>query len=199
MGTTKMITLETIYNKVAKWNSDRYTRVYSHELTFSLLEEEATEYFTAESDVERLDALCDICYVAMGGLWKLGLSEKEHEFTWHEAIEQVNMLNGIFIMEPIHAASSLITLFNAEDFDASMTAVRLHAIISLCQFQMSLMDLSPFQHLEALNVVCISNATKSIKKTDASIKANAGDKGAYYVSPTAGLLAILEARETCDA
>ena len=65
----------TIIQRVVDWNSARYPQVYNHQLQVSLLTEEVQELAEAqESPVDTLDALCDITYVAIGAMWKLGLS-----------------------------------------------------------------------------------------------------------------------------
>ena len=71
--------------RIIHWNHQRYNQDFDHSLTFKLLDEELAEFNDAETDVDKLDALVDIVYVAIGAMWKLGLTK------WHinEAIQVV--------------------------------------------------------------------------------------------------------------
>lgn len=63
--------------RITYWNSQRYKQVFDHKLTFRLLDEEVDELYRASTDIDKLDALVDIVYVAIGAMWKLGLSPEQ--------------------------------------------------------------------------------------------------------------------------
>lgn len=71
--------MSTVFDRVALWNGMRYEQVNSPDLTARLLYEECHEYDASTNNVDRLDALCDIIYVAIGGMWKMGLSPVQIE------------------------------------------------------------------------------------------------------------------------
>ena len=63
--------------RIADWNAARYDQDYSPNLQVALLAEEVGELASAKTDVDKLDALVDIIYIATGGMWKLGLSPEQ--------------------------------------------------------------------------------------------------------------------------
>ena len=66
-------------NRVVKWNNERYKQEPNGELTADLLFDEIVEYKDAiyGAEVDQLDALVDIIYVAIGGMWKMGLTPSQ--------------------------------------------------------------------------------------------------------------------------
>lgn len=69
--------MKDIINRVINWNSERYDQEFDHRLTRNLLKEETLEFEESVNDVDRLDALVDTIYVALGAMWKLGLNDKQ--------------------------------------------------------------------------------------------------------------------------
>lgn len=63
--------------RIVSWNSARYEQEYDHTLTCDLMHEEFQELCASTADVDKLDALVDITYVAIGAMWKLGLSDEQ--------------------------------------------------------------------------------------------------------------------------
>lgn len=63
--------------RIVRWNGCRYPQVHSQSLTEELLEEEIEEFRTAETLVDKVDALVDGIYIAVGAMWKLGLTEDQ--------------------------------------------------------------------------------------------------------------------------
>jgi predicted HAD superfamily Cof-like phosphohydrolase len=59
-----------IFNRVIEWNRTRSNVVYSRELEYSMLLEELTEYKDARDELQELDAICDLAFVAIGTLYK---------------------------------------------------------------------------------------------------------------------------------
>lgn len=178
----------TAFVSVCDWNSKRYEREYNHELSVNLILEEYLEFLEAkDNEVEKLDAIADIQFVALGCLWKLG--KEQLDFTEANALTNTLLQTG---MPPICNISSLIASFN--NYDTGIELDTFYMIIfNLCSVQAQHeLGLDNEQIMDALLAVCKSNNTKSIKKTASDVKANDGDKGTYYVPPTKNLKKILE-------
>lgn len=71
--------MKNIIKKITTWNSKRYNQEYSKKLTESLLTEEIQEFLNSKNETDQLDALCDIIYVAIGAMWKIGLNKEQIE------------------------------------------------------------------------------------------------------------------------
>ena len=176
-----------VFERVCNWNAQRYAQEYNHELTLALLKEEYKEWCEAKTKVEKLDAVCDITYVAMGALWKLGdgfVYEKvQHAFLHFEGLLDAE------VADPMYLASAFLddaTYVEQED------DIWIYHILAVAGSQALCMGLNLEQYEEAMNIVCDSNDSKSIKKTASDVKANDGDKGAYFVAPEPRLTALLE-------
>ena len=63
--------------RICYWNSERYEQEFDKALTTMILAEELGELASAKEEVDQLDALIDLVYIAIGGMWKLGL--KPHQ------------------------------------------------------------------------------------------------------------------------
>lgn len=184
--------METCFQRVCTWNKLRYDREFNRELLVALLKEEFEEWVDATEDVDRLDGLMDVIYVAMGGLWKLDLTEEQmgqaHEAGYNgckalaDASEDANI--GYFIAPYIYGMKNQNS---TEDSAGSCFAIIYLAIGQACS-----MGLTLKQVYEALNIVCDSNASKSVKKTASDVKANGNDKGEFFRPPEPRLRALLE-------
>lgn len=184
------ISLGDILKRVSNWNSKRYERQYDRNLSVNLIAEELQEYMEATTDVDRLDALCDTVYVALGILWKINVDDEVLEYNADESNKQVARLLETNTFEPVQLAFTVLQAYKYDkDYPVALAA---QLLITLCMTQMSMMYLSHTDKIEALLVVCDSNDSKSIKKTAAHIKANDGDKGPYFTPPEARLGAILD-------
>ncbi|MBD3841940.1 MAG: hypothetical protein IE909_08655 [Campylobacterales bacterium] len=62
--------------EVCDWNEARYNVDYDKNLEYRMLTEELLEYFNAKNIVDEADALADLCFVAIGSLYKLCGSDK---------------------------------------------------------------------------------------------------------------------------
>jgi len=65
---------------ICNWNKDRYEQEFDSFLTYNLLYEEVDELYNAcmaSDNIEQIDALVDIIYVAIGALWKMGFSSEQ--------------------------------------------------------------------------------------------------------------------------
>lgn len=63
--------------RIIAWNKARYKQKFNHALTHALLAEEVSELLRAEHQVDVLDALVDVTYVAIGAMYKLGLTDQQ--------------------------------------------------------------------------------------------------------------------------
>lgn len=189
-----MLNLMDIYKRVGSWNEKRYERTYDHNLALNLLDEEYEEWLEANSPVKKLDALCDEVYVALGNLWKLDIPEEE--VADEEVLTLASLIVDNFIrgtgLRPIYIIPSFIDGMRTDP--EVPVLLGMHVIITACLTEMKLLGLESEDGLKALEAVCDSNDSKSVKKTDSTAKANDGDKGPYYVGPEARLQAILSAK-----
>jgi|SaaInlStandDraft_3_1057020.scaffolds.fasta_scaffold45561_2 predicted HAD superfamily Cof-like phosphohydrolase len=63
--------------RICTWNAKRYEQEFNKELAMNLLREELLEFYHAKEEVDELDALLDLVYVAFGAMWKMGLSSEQ--------------------------------------------------------------------------------------------------------------------------
>lgn len=178
--------MHKVFERVCNWNAKRYDQEYNHELTLSLLREEYKEWCEAKSPVERLDAICDITYVAMGALWKLGqglsFEKVQHAYLHFEGLLDAE------VAEPLYLAAAFLDDAHYEEQDDD---IWLYHILAVAGSQALCMGLTIEQYEAAMLVVCDSNDSKSVKKTASDVKANDGDKGVYFTPPEPRLQAIL--------
>lgn len=183
-----------IFERVAKWNSLRYDRVYNHDLAVALLEEELQEFFDAKTTVDQLDAMCDTIYVSIGILWKLNVDNHTLEYNTEESYRQTMLLLETNTLDPVYFANAVLKQYKYDnDYPATLAT---QMLVTLCMTQISAMGLNNEEAIEALLVVCDSNDSKSVKKVDADVKANAGDKGPYFTPPEPKLRMIIHKAET---
>lgn len=183
-----------VVRQTIAWNSARYDRVYSKELTMSLLVEEGTELQDSQSLTDVLDACGDITFVCIGALWKLGFDESEIENLILKSnlsgrpVEEVkniltdNVINLLYSPK-LRAIDNKLKLQE----EASIIVGYLYAVLAQ-------LDRINMQHefLPILKVIANSNDTKEIRsKTHYTVKANI-QKGSNFVPPTAGLKKLLQ-------
>lgn len=185
--------LQTVFARVAAWNAARYEQEYSNTLAVSLLREEYDEWLHSVTAVDKLDALCDITYVALGIVWKANVHPSMFGVAFSNSLTTVNMLVDSFELNPAYFIGSLIDVLEYEaDYPVAQSTTN---IIALSLAQALSMGLSEEQFIEALLVVCDSNDSKSVKKVASDIKANTGDKGVGFIPPEPRLLEILAKAE----
>ena len=178
-----------VIQRVNAWNEARYKREHNLALTVSLLREEQREWLEAKAPVDKLDALCDLVYVAMGALWKLDVADEDLDSMQDDAITIVS--NQVDCNE-LYPAMYNSTYIDVLEFDNDYPmAMSLHLIITSSFTEMSGLGLDQDQCLEAMLIVCDANDSKTITKTAADTKANV-DKGPYFKAPEARLEALLE-------
>lgn len=183
--------MNNVYNRVAIWNSRRYDREYNHALTVALLKEEFQEWLDAATAVDKLDALCDEVYVALGAIWKLNADDTD--VAYYE--ERAQLLYQAFVEhldEPHYGYTIAMHLAVLEYEQETPVLLSLHLVIKAAVCEMLGMGLSMEQVEKALLIVCDANDSKSIKKVNSAVKANDGDKGPLFKSPEPLLANLLE-------
>ena len=177
------------YERVANWNEARYCRVYSNELTCNMIDEELGEYFdNIDSEVEKLDALCDIMFVAFGALWKIGFDSLDEVVAANECGEDYSWLDKANSIPSIVLA---ISFSKAIRFGYIAPKKGLAIIIILAFAQAESNGYTGDQFKRAVLAVCDSNDTKAVERVSPDVKANL-NKGEQYVSPTKALTKIVE-------
>ena len=183
--------MQRVFTRVCNWNAKRYAQEYNKELTLSLLQEEFLEWAQAETEVDKLDALCDMTYVAMGGLWKLNAPEEESEANGKHSLTLIDNLVALNELNPAYFIATFLTVYMVDTHYPPIQMM--HHIIACSLAQMLSMGLDYNQCIEALLIVCDSNDTKSIHKTASNVKANVV-KGEFYRRPEPRLTELLEQR-----
>ena len=177
------------YERAANWNKQRYCRVYSNDLTCNMIDEELEEYFdNLENDVEKLDALCDIMFVAFGALWKMGFD-----------YDDVQLLESDLAIHSWACPDnrSMPSIVLAISFSKAMRFGYIApkdclALILALVFEQAISDgYTHDQFKRALLAVCDSNDTKAVERASFDVKANI-NKGKNYIPPTAALTLIVE-------
>jgi hypothetical protein len=178
----------TITDRVILWNKQRYEQEYNYDLAAQLLLEETSELFEAKSDIDKLDAIGDIFFVAIGVFWKLGLPNEVIQRIFHDldltkaTIEETNDLcNNIeyAIMEEVSDVIGAYPGIKLACYSAFICAL---GTLRGMNMQHTIYDI--------VHAICDSNHTKEIKgKTPSHIKANI-NKGKGYKPPTEALMNI---------
>ena len=183
------------FERVAAWNAQRYEQVLNTSLQHKLLVEEFTETKTALEPVERLDGHIDQIYVAMGGLWKLGLSHKD-AINFLTASEDYTGL--LTVQFDYNAAMKLIQgiIANVENpIDSNHMAMIMADIINLNYIALEKLGYTWDECYQAAEIVCDSNDSKVVQKVAANVKANDGNKGSSFIDPKPRLQVIVDAMQ----
>ena len=166
-----------VYQRVSEWNAARYARLYNKELALSLLREEYKEYLEATNPVDRLDALCDMAYVAMGVLWKLDVSDEDMQTAGQHSVQVISALLDINELNPVVMTSTYLDVLEYQkDYPPLVT---MNFIITACFTEIHGMGVDP---IAAMTIVCDSNDSKSVKRVAPHVKANI-DKGENFIPP----------------
>lgn len=179
---------KTITQHAIDWNAARYEKQFDFELSRSLLLEEICELFEAKTTVDKLDAIGDIIFVAIGVLWKLGLSDDEIKHIFYsrqlDTFDNIELHN--YMCSVMEYFAPRISSSNGEwpIFELTMYSVFVIAINAA-------RSLGFQEYLyEIVLCICKSNNTKSVVRTDSGVKANI-NKGSNYVPPTRDLMYIV--------
>jgi hypothetical protein len=189
--------LETYFNRVAAWNAARYEQQFDLPLAVRLLKEEYTEWCVAfkesqttldrEHVVEMLDAIGDVSFVALGVVWKANIDYK----TFEEAMLRVqdDISSAACTMPQLHPMFLVASAIDGFTYDNEVgIADSMAMIIHLCALEAKYhFSFGTDKYFEVVKVICDSNDTKVIAKASATEKANDGNKGSGYVSPTSAL------------
>ncbi len=180
------------FERVAKWNSLRYAQEFNETLQTNLALEEHDETLEATTDVDRLDGHVDQVYVAMGGLWKIGLEAAEaYSFLEAATVYSDMVTSDLEYNEVMYCISECIGQIASTS--GPRQAMALANIVALNYRAMMLLGYTVGECFQAADIVCDSNDSKSVKKTATDVKANAGDKGAFFIDPAPRLQTIVDA------
>lgn len=183
-----------IFKRVSNWNEARYPQEFNKALQLSLLREELQELIESTTEVDTLDALCDISFVALGGLWK-GKLEPGMD------ADVDNMLARHFgpcdYNDSIANLKAVFSTFEAKEniTEGDIYIVNTAAYLFADFIMDQKLNLDMHRQVIALSIVCDSNDSKAVKHTAPGVKANI-DKGAGFVPPEARLQALLDTRWT---
>lgn len=188
--------------RICAWNGQRYEQKSNAKLTMALLCEELEELVGSSDEVEALDAIGDLIYVAVGALWKLGFTAEQIRpiftaITWQDLQSASGLLDYGF-----RQARYLMTALEgdwayyeeAKEDSALISTLVLTVFTSIIP---SLNALGRTTRLdEIMTAICDSNDSKAVPETkvDPSVKANSGKsgKGPNYIAPTEALTLIAE-------
>lgn len=171
----------------------RYAQEYNMGLQANLAEEEYSETITAKTEVERLDGHIDQIYVAMGGLWKLGLELEDAVRVLEASYNYLAVFSNNFSYEAINEEVAVLIDALSQCQDSNVTTCLL---ANICNYNYLALEKYGYEYKEMLlaaEIVCDSNDSKSVKKTASDVKANDGDKGAFFKDPTPQLQNIVDA------
>lgn len=180
------------FERVAKWNSLRYAQEFNETLQANLATEEYHETINSETDVDRLDGHIDQVYVALGGLWKLGLEPAEaYDFLMAATAYSDLVTSDLEYDEVMQCVRECVD--QIATVSGPRQAMALANIVALNYRALMLLGYSAGECLRAADIVCDSNDSKSVKKTATDVKANAGDKGAFFIDPAPRLQVLVDA------
>ena len=180
------------FDRAAQWNSRRYEREFDLGLLCNLIHEEYQEYFTAKTEVDKLDALCDMVFVAYGGIWK-SKSRNEVVAESFACAHRCCVLHAdCMLYPPVYFVPSVLDAMRSGCLDYVQG---LTLIIQYVCMEASTMGVTYDLFEKAMLVVCDSNDTKSVAKDKVAkdVKANI-DKGSYFIAPEPRLQEVLDER-----
>lgn len=179
-----MTTLTKFTEQAANWNALRYEQKFDLSLTLDMIDEEMNEYNEAKDLVEQVDALCDICFIAAGALWKLNLKFDLQGFNSFFNFYQLEDLNYNQVVTNVFVVMhNYPGLYNH--------ACALHQILASTFDMLSYKLASRDNAILALLCIANSNDTKSVKNIPVGAKYSEEGKGNEYVPPTAALTQLI--------
>lgn len=183
--------VQEFLNRAANWNAARYPQEYNKTLQLDLLKEELQEFKDAEYTVDKLDALCDVAFVAAGGIWKCGLQVEDNLDLLQVSIDVFNEARQV--KDKLEYIEYFISEYelNLKPEAEHHLAINLGAMNFAISTMEPLFGFTADDVLKALFIVCDSNDSKSVQKTAANVKANI-DKGEGFIQPEPRLSALLE-------
>lgn len=178
-----------VTHRVINWNAARYEQEYDYKLAVKLLLEETEELYNAITIIDKLDAIGDICFVAIGVFWKLGFThEQVFDMLYTHDLRKVSMLEAHDWQIELQGHSFDIINHYLEGswpgFNLAVYSLFITALGALRGLGMQT------YFYDILYAICDSNDTKEIKgKVAANVKANV-NKGDSYIGPEAKLMEI---------
>lgn len=183
---------EPITKRAIDWNKARYKQEFDYDLAVKLLLEETEELYKANSIIEKLDAIGDITFVAIGVLWKLGFSDQQIYDIFYSA----NMTK--MTLEDAHHWMMNVQILSMDIIDHEVKAawpgvvLTLYSVFNTCIGAIHGLGLQNIYY-DVVHAICDSNDTKIITpNTPAHIKANI-NKGSNFIPPEAKLLELYKA------
>lgn len=179
---------EPITERVINWNKARYDQVFDYDLAMRLLLEETQELYSAETVVDKLDAIGDIVFVAIGVLWKLGFSRQMiYDIFYVHDMTKMTMAEA-------HLWSMNVQSISMDIIDHDVPAawpglvLALYSVFNTCiGASIGLNTQNIFY--DVVHAICDSNDTKDVKRVEPGVKANVV-KGHEYVPPTEALFIL---------
>lgn len=179
-----------IVDRVVAWNSARFDKVYNYELECKMLLEEVQELYDAKTTVEKLDAIGDIIFVAIGSMWKIGLGQELIKAFLYS--EEIGTLNLVEANDHGNSYKSICIDEIDHSIPAAWTGLTLaiDATLLIAVGQLRTLGMGNYFY-DVVEAICDSNDTKVCKgKVDNNQKANI-DKGTTFVPPTSRLIKII--------
>lgn len=179
-----------ITDRVIAWNMQRYNQEFDYQLAVKLILEETEELYSAITVIDKLDAIGDIAFVAIGVFWKLGLTDEFiRAMLYNKDLRSLDVL----------AAHDWLILCESNSFDVLPHEQGAWPAFSLATNALFITALGALRGLnmqkyfyDVIHAIADSNDTKEIKgKVAANVKANIS-KGDSYVPPTARLQQIYD-------
>ena len=178
--------------RVAVWNSKRYEQEFHKDLFLQLMREEHREWRKELAPVDKLDALCDMIYVAFGATWKAKVDLAELNDAMEHARNVLHNLIECTELWPGYFVPTYLDVF--EDSEEYPLATTVALIVTTCMTEMRGMGLTLEQCMKCLNIVADSNDSKTIEKLAANSKGFNDGKGPYFTTPEPRLQAVLNER-----
>ena len=132
--------MQHLLSRVAGWNAARYDQVYDKNLLCDLLLEELNETIAAYHSgdkVEAFDGLCDVSYVALGGIWKANVDGAQLGMSYNRAIEFCRTWqdSSVQLLGPTALVTACINSLNDESLPMHEVVTLCFAIMLLCFLQ----------------------------------------------------------------
>lgn len=150
--------MQEIYEKVATWNAMRYEQKYDNQVQHTLLAEEYAEWIQATDQVNDAKELLDLVYLALGGLWKLNRNDE------NEQVEAQDFVQYLLKQSIIPPGTFIGALLDANSITEQNQVLLMHCIIGCALAQLMIVGFTQDALYKALNILCKSNATKTVER-----------------------------------
>lgn len=181
-----------VLQRVVAWNQKRYEQEFHKELFINMSRSEYKEWLDAKNEVDKLDALCDCIYIALGASWKANIAIENMNVALDRATQILSDLIDCTELWPAYFLGTYLDVFETKDDYPLAQTIAL--IVVTCMTEMRAMGLSQAQCEEALLIVCDSNDTKTIKQLASDEKGFKEGKGEFFIAPEPKLQLLLDRR-----